>query len=118
MLQQVQQNEQNIKTEEEKKIIKEQEQQFDKQRQAEFEEERIADLKEKVNKTSSFIPITFYIRIVIGFILIIALPLIYTIVAVLASVQTTRHNHVLFLSGYRTTLMMIMASLACNMAVV
>ncbi|KAA6377330.1 MAG: hypothetical protein EZS28_027142 [Streblomastix strix] len=103
---------------EDAKTRKEKEKEFDKQRQAEIEEERIVEMKERVSKISSFIPISFYFRVLIGFVLIIAFPLVYTIVAVVASLQNTKYDHVIFLSGYRTTLMMIMASLACNMAVV
>lgn len=48
-------------------------------------DEKTRELKIKVDKISSFIPKTFYLKLLIGFFLILAPPLIFTIIAIVAS---------------------------------
>ncbi|KAA6393288.1 MAG: hypothetical protein EZS28_011185 [Streblomastix strix] len=76
------------------------------------EEERKEELKKRIDKISNFIPITFYIQLLIGFGLIIILPLSFTIVAIVSSLEVVTYNNAIFMAEYRTVILSLSSTLA------
>ncbi|KAA6390074.1 MAG: hypothetical protein EZS28_014398 [Streblomastix strix] len=63
------------------------------------------DLTNRVLQISSYIPISFYIRIFIGFALIIIMPVVFTVLSIVASLIVIQYNEAIFLSGYRSVIL-------------
>ncbi|KAA6379142.1 MAG: hypothetical protein EZS28_025331, partial [Streblomastix strix] len=64
---------------------------------------------------NSFIPIRFFVRALIGFILIMS-SLVFTVIAVYASLAAVQRNSSIFLNGYRTALLGTCTLCAINLA--
>jgi hypothetical protein len=47
--------------------------------------EKEKELTEQVMKINSYIPISFYVRMITGFVLIVLMPVLFTVLAIVAS---------------------------------
>ncbi|KAA6398716.1 MAG: hypothetical protein EZS28_005754, partial [Streblomastix strix] len=83
----------------------------------EEDEERRQDLTQRISKVKQFIPNNFYIRVIVGFTIIVIFPIAFTVIAVLSAINTVSYSHLIFLTGYRTGLMGICIMEVLNIAV-
>ncbi|KAA6382622.1 MAG: hypothetical protein EZS28_021851, partial [Streblomastix strix] len=61
------------------------------------------DLTDRVMKISSYIPTSFYIRMIIGFAMVIIFPAVFTVLSIVSQLLVIEYNEAIFLAGYRST---------------
>lgn len=79
-------------------------------------EEEKEEMKEKIDKMTSFIPFSFYVRVVLGVGIVFILSAVYYAFSTFAVDDVISSNDAVFMSDYRAVLMAQMASIAISVA--
>jgi hypothetical protein len=61
--------------------------------------EKEKELTEQVKKINSYIPISFYVRMITGFVLIVVMPVVFTVLAIVASLLVICMNYYFHLNN-------------------
>ncbi|KAH7832166.1 uncharacterized protein MONOS_957 [Monocercomonoides exilis] len=78
------------------------------------EQDKLADLEEKVKKNNSFIPCSFYFRVVVGLIFIITFSIVFYSISSVAITSVSKPNGAIYLASFRTVIVELIALLSMS----